>query len=182
MLDGADVAQFTRKDLVQWIGYLPQAVLPFSGTIRENITLAWNEASDDDVRRAAERAYALEFIHDLPDGFDSPMGEFGLKLSSGQRQRIALAGVLLRDPRILLLDEPTSDLDRDAENGLCNQLHGLSRDGHTVLVVTHSPVLLRICDGVIALRKDGRLHVAGSAADVLPQLGLTRPETSAHHA
>ena len=182
LLDGADVAQFTRKDLVQWIGYLPQAVLPFSGTIRENITLAWNEASDDDVRRAAERAYALEFIHDLPDGFDSPMGEFGLKLSSGQRQRIALAGVLLRDPRIILLDEPTSDLDRDAENGLCRQLHDLSRAEHTVLVVTHRPVLLRICDGVIALRKDGRLHVAGSAADVLPQLGLTQQERDVHHA
>jgi len=176
LLDGADVAQFARRDLAQWIGYLPQAVQPFAGTIRENITMAWPQATDDDVRRAAGRAYALEFIHDLPDGFDSQMGEFGLKLSAGQRQRIALAGVLVRDPPILLLDEPTSDLDREAEAGLRDELHALSRQGHTILIVTHSAVLLSVCDGVIALRKDGRLRAAGSAGEVLPELGLVRTD------
>ena len=176
LLDGADVAQFARRDLAQWIGYLPQAVQPFAGTIRENITMAWPQATDDDVRRAAGRAYALEFIHDLPDGFDSQMGEFGLKLSAGQRQRIALAGVLVRDPPILLLDEPTSDLDREAEAGLRDELHALSRHGHTILIVTHSAVLLSVCDGIIALRKDGRLRAAGSAGEVLPELGLVRAD------
>ena len=104
------------------------------------------------------------------------MGEFGLKLSAGQRQRIALAGVLVRDPPILLLDEPTSDLDREAEAGLRDELHALSRHGHTILLVTHSATLLSVCDGVIALRKDGRLRAAGSAADVLPELGLVRAQ------
>ena len=138
--------------------------------------MGWPQATDDDVRRAAGRAYALDFIHDLPDGFDSQMGEFGLKLSAGQRQRIALAGVLVRDPPILLLDEPTSDLDREAEAGLRDELHALSRQGHTILIVTHSAVLLSVCDGVIALRKDGRLRAAGSAGEVLPELGLVRAD------
>ena len=173
LLDDADLAQFARVDLARWIGYLPQVITPFSGSLRESLTMGWPEADDDALRRAAQRACALDFIHALPDGFDTEMGEFGSRLSAGQRQRLALAGVLLRDPPVLLLDEPTANLDHEAETALCQQLSQLAAD-HTVLVVTHSPVLLGACGGIIALASGGQLQAAGSAAEVLPKLGMAR--------
>jgi|TARA_B100001971_G_scaffold138410_1_gene127869 ATP-binding cassette subfamily C protein LapB len=178
LLDDADLAQFARVDLARWIGYLPQVITLFSGSLRENITMGWPEADDDVLRLAAERACALDFIHALPDGFDTEVGEFGSRLSAGQRQRVALASVLLRDPAVLLLDEPTTNLDHEAEAALCQQLRQLATD-HTVLVVTHSPVLLSACGGIIALASGGQLQAAGSAAEVLPKLGMTRPRQAA---
>jgi ABC-type protease/lipase transport system fused ATPase/permease subunit len=108
-------------------------------------------------------------VHDLPEGFDAPIGEFGSRLSAGQRRRLALAGVLVRDPVVLLLDEPTADLDQNAEIALVHSLKALSAE-RTVLVVTHSRVLLQAADGVIALRSDGRIRAAGPAAEVLSKL------------
>jgi ABC-type multidrug transport system fused ATPase/permease subunit len=169
LLDGADMTQFARFDLARWIGYLPQVIQPFAGTIRENLLMAWPEAPDEALRTAAERALALDFVHDLSDGFDSPIGEFGSRLSAGQRRRLALAGVLVRDPVVLLLDEPTADLDQNAEIALARSLKALSAE-RTVLVVTHSRVLLQAADGVIALRADGRIRAAGPAQEVLSKL------------
>ena len=169
LLDGADMTQFARFDLARWIGYLPQVIQPFAGTIRENLLMAWPEATDEALRTAAERALALDFVHDLPKGFDAPIGEFGSRLSAGQRRRLALAGVLVRDPVVLLLDEPTADLDQNAEIALARSLKALSAE-RTVLVVTHSRVLLQAADGVIALRSDGRIRAAGPAQEVLSKL------------
>lgn len=169
LLDGADMTQFARFDLARWIGYLPQVIQPFAGTIRENLLMAWPEATDEALRTAAERALALDFVHDLPEGFDAPIGEFGSRLSAGQRRRLALAGVLVRDPVVLLLDEPTADLDQNAEIALARSLKALSAE-RTVLVVTHSRVLLQAADGVIALRSDGRIRAAGPAQEVLSKL------------
>ena len=169
LLDGADMTQFARFDLARWIGYLPQVIQPFAGTIRENLLMAWPEATDEALRTAAERALALDFVHDLPEGFDAPIGEFGSRLSAGQRRRLALAGVLVRDPVVLLLDEPTADLDQNAEIALARSLKALSTE-RTVLVVTHSRVLLQAADGVIALRSDGRIRAAGPAQEVLSKL------------
>ena len=171
LLDGADLTQFARADLARWIGYLPQSAPPFAGTIRENLLLSSPNASDETIRTAARQACALDFVHELPEGFDTVIGEFGSRLSAGQRRRLALACVLVREPAVLLLDEPTTDLDRDAEKALTAELKSLAAD-RTVLVVTHSPMLLSAVDGVIALSADGRIQAAGAAGEVLPRLGL----------
>ena len=126
-------------------------------------------ASDETIRTAARQACALDFVHELPEGFDTVIGEFGSRLSAGQRRRLALACVLVREPAVLLLDEPTTDLDRAAEKALTVELKSLAAE-RTVLVVTHSPVLIKAVDGVIVLNAAGRIQAAGAAGEVLPSL------------
>lgn len=172
MLDAADVAQFTRRELSRWVGYLPQDCTLFSGSIRDNIKIAEPDASDEAVIAAAEKAMAHQFIIDLPDGYNTDVGEAGAILSRGQQQRIALARTLLGEPPVLLLDEPTSNLDNDAERMLAQLLCDMASDC-TVLVVTHSPVLLAVCQTLIVL-DGGRVALAGPAVNVLQQLQAKR--------
>ena len=170
LLDGGDIAQFSHDDLARWIGYLPQQVQLISGSVRDNIALADPQASDEAIVAAARLAHAHDFIIDLPDGYATEVGESGGRFSGGERKRIAIAQVLLRDPPILLLDEPTADLDRDAEQAFIKTLRQLAAD-HTVAVVSHSPALLMQCNGILVLDK-GRLAAAGPAHELLPKLGL----------
>lgn len=170
LLDGADLTQFAQHDLARWVGYLPQQVQLVSGTVRDNLTLSHPEATDEQIVRAATRACAHAFLLDLPDGYGTQVGEGGMRFSGGQRKRIAIAQVLLHDPAILLLDEPTSDLDREAEQAFIGTLRELAQD-HTVVVVTHSPAILMHCNGIIVMDK-GRIAAAGPASQVLPKLGL----------
>lgn len=182
LLDGGDMAQYGQRDLSRWIGYLPQQVQLISGTIRDNIAMADPEASDEMIIRAAKLANAHEFIINLPDGYATQVGEGGGRFSGGERKRIAIAQVLLRDPPILLLDEPTADLDSMAEQTFIQNLRQLAAD-HTVIVVTHSPPVLLQCNGVLVLEK-GKLLLGGPAAQVLPKIGLNvtagRQEGEAH--
>jgi ATP-binding cassette subfamily C protein LapB len=171
VLDGADLKQFSQKDLSRWIGYLPQQIHLVSGTVRDNLTLSSLDASDEQIVRATTLACAHGFLVDLPDGYGTQVGEGGMRFSGGQRKRIAIAQVLLHDPAILLLDEPTSDLDRDAEQAFIGTLRELARD-HTVIVVTHSPAILAHCNGLIVMDK-GRIVAAGPASQLLPSLGMT---------
>lgn len=170
VLDGADLKQFSQKDLSRWIGYLPQQIHLVSGTVRDNLTLSSLDASDEQIVRATTLACAHGFLVDLPDGYGTQVGEGGMRFSGGQRKRIAIAQVLLHDPAILLLDEPTSDLDRDAEQAFIGTLRELARD-HTVIVVTHSPAILAHCNGLIVMDK-GRIVAAGPASQLLPSLGM----------
>ena len=140
---------------------------PFDGTVRENIAYGWPEATDEDIINAATAAGVHRFIIDLPDGYGAQIGEAGRLLSGGQRQRISIARALLGNPAILLLDEPSANLDRQAEEELRNTLRELAKD-HTVIVVTHSPVMVQGCDNLIAIDR-GRVAVAGPAKEILPK-------------
>jgi ATP-binding cassette subfamily C protein LapB len=168
LLDGADVAQFTRTELARWIGYVPQECVLFAGTLRDNIGHRKPEATDEEIIAAATTAGVHEFIIDLPDGYASEIGEAGQRLSAGQRQRIAIARALVGDPPVLLLDEPSSNLDRQAEQELRNTLAAIGKD-RTVVVVTHSPILLSVCKDLVALDR-GRIALAGPADEILPRL------------
>ncbi len=168
LLDGADVAQFTRTELAHWIGYVPQECVLFAGTLRDNIGHRKPEATDEEIIKAATTAGVHEFIIDLPDGYASEIGEAGQRLSAGQRQRIAIARALVGDPPVLLLDEPSSSLDRQAEQELRNTLAAIGKD-RMVVIVTHSQILLSVCKDLVALDR-GRIVLAGPADEILPRL------------
>ena len=149
---GVDLAQ---ADLDAWrrnVAWVPQRPYLFAGTIADNIRLGAAAASDDAVREAAVLAHAAGFVDALPDGFATRLGDGGAGLSAGQRQRIALARAFLRDAPILLLDEPTSNLDGDAEGEVMDAVRRLAV-GRTVLLVTHRPSLLDLADRVVDLAR-----------------------------
>ena len=168
LLDNADIAQFTRAELAQWIGYVPQECVLFAGTLRDNVGHRKPDASDEDIVKAAQAAGAHPFIVDLPDGYATEIGEAGRRLSGGQRQRIAIARALVGDPPVVLLDEPSASLDRQAEHELRNTLAEIGKQ-RTVIIVTHRPILLGGCDDWIALDK-GKVALSGPAEEILPRL------------
>lgn len=168
LLDGADVTQFARADLVPWIGYVPQDCTLFAGTIRDNVALRSPDASDEDIVRAGTLAGVHDFIIDLPDGYGTSVGEAGRLLSAGQRQRLVIARALLGDPPLLLLDEPTSHLDRDAELEMRGLLMTLQSE-RTIIIATHSMGLLSLCRTIVQL-ESGRIWRVGPADVVLTQI------------
>ncbi len=168
LLDDADIAQFGRAELATWISYVPQECVLFAGTLRDNIAHRKPDTTDEEVVAAARAAGAHSFIVDLADGYGAEVGEAGQRLSAGQRQRIAIARALIGDPPVLLFDEPSSNLDRHAEQEIGDLLADLGRT-RTVVIVTHSSILLTRCSSVIALDK-GRIALAGPAKEVLPRL------------
>jgi len=170
LIDGADIKQFGQVDLARWIGYLPQQPRLVLGSIKDNLILGAAEPSDESIITACKRAVAYDFIVSLPEGFDTDVGEAGSRFSSGQRKRIAIAQSLINDPPILLFDEPTSDLDVDAERAFVASMKELAKD-HTVIMVTHSPEVLKNCDGIVVMDK-GKVALAGQAAAVLPKIGF----------
>jgi len=175
LLDGADIAQFTRAELAGWIGYVPQECVLFNASIRDNIAYGAPGCSDEAILTAARIAGVHQYIVDLPDGYATPIGEAGSRLSAGQRQRIAIARALIGDPPVLLLDEPSASLDRQAEEDLRATLAELAKT-HTIVIVTHSPVLLPICRDVVVLDK-GSVAAAGPAAETLQRLfGVRQPQ------
>ncbi len=177
LLDGADIAQFTRIELAHWMGYVPQESVLFAGTVRDNIIHRMPKATDDEIIRAATQAGVHHFIIDLPDGYGTEIGEAGQRLSGGQRQRIAIARALVGDPPVLLLDEPSSSLDRQAEQELRQTLTEIGRQ-RTVIIVTHSPILLAACDDLVALDR-GKVALAGPSKEILPKLFGQAPKAAA---
>ncbi|MGI9151436.1 MAG: peptidase domain-containing ABC transporter [Limnohabitans sp.] len=170
MLDGADIHQFTQTELAKRMGYLSQTAQLLSQSVRDNIALSNPEATDEQIIQAAQRACAHNFVIDLPDGYSTQVGEGARRFSAGQTKRIAIAQALLNDPPVLLFDEPTGELDREAEVQFVQTLRELAKD-HTVIVVSHSPYLLSHCQGVMVMNA-GKLLAAGPAAQILPKLGI----------
>ena len=176
LLDGADIAQFTRIELAHWMGYVPQESVLFAGTVRDNIIHRYPDASDDEIIKAATAAGVHHFIIDLPDGYGTEIGEAGRRLSGGQRQRIAIARALVGDPPVLLLDEPSSSLDRQAEQELRQTLTDIGKQ-RTVIIITHSPILLAACSDLVALDR-GKVALAGPSKEILPKLFGQAPKPS----
>jgi len=168
LLDKADIKQFTRYQLASWIGYVPQECALLHGTVRENLAFSRPEATDDEIIAACKSTGVHDTIIDLPDGYASDIGEAGRRLSGGQRQRLTISRALLGNPPVLLMDEPSGSLDRQAEEELRDLLVKLSKD-HTIIVVTHSPILLGSCANMIVM-DHGRIALAGPTKDVLPKL------------
>jgi ABC-type protease/lipase transport system fused ATPase/permease subunit len=167
-LDGADIYAWPRTELSRYVGYLPQDVELFAGTIRENIA-RMHEGDPEMVVTAAKRAGAHDMILGLPRGYDTEIGQRGHRLSGGQAQRIGIARALYGDPRLVVLDEPNSNLDGAGEDALLFGLQGLKRDGVTVVIVAHRPSILAGVDKILVLRGDGSVEAVGPRAEVLAQ-------------
>jgi ABC-type multidrug transport system fused ATPase/permease subunit len=169
-MDGRDLRQITKKSLRDKIAIVLQDTLLFSTTIRENIAYGRPDATDDEIREAARRAQADEFITRLPDGYGSTVGERGGHLSVGQRQRIGIARAFLKNAPILLLDEPTSALDPTTEAAIMETIKDLMH-GRTTLIVTHRLATIHGVDRIVVL-ENGRIVEQGSGAELLARRGV----------
>lgn len=167
-LDGADIYSWPRAELSRHVGYLPQDVELFSGTIRENIA-RMSEGDPELVVAAAKRAGAHDMILGLPKGYDTEIGQRGHRLSGGQAQRIGIARALYGEPKLVVLDEPNSNLDSSGEEALVFTLAGLKRDGVTAVIVAHRPSILAGVDKIMVLRPDGNVEAVGPRAEVMAQ-------------
>jgi len=152
LIDGQDITQIALRDLRRQIGFVPQRALLFNATLRENIGFGLTGASQDQIEVAARRAQAHDFILTLPQGYDTLIGDHGVRLSGGQGQRVALARALLKDPPILILDEATSMYDLDGESAFVEAAAAALHD-RTVILITHRPATLALANRVIALEK-----------------------------
>lgn len=153
-VDGVDIKGIKLNSLRNNIGIVQQDVYMFSGTIRENILYGRPDASDEEIIKAAKQANAHEFIMGLEDGYNTYVGERGVKLSGGQKQRISIARVFLKNPHILILDEATSALDNESERLIQESLERLSRN-RTTIVIAHRLSTIRNADTILVLTEEG---------------------------
>ncbi len=179
LLDGTDVRQIDPGDLRRNIGNVQQLATLFYGTVRENITMGHETASDAAVIRAAELSGVMEFLRDSELGLDTPVGERGEALSGGQRQAVAIARALLYDPPILILDEPTASLDPASENRLLKRLKVIAKDKTTILI-THKGSMLSLVDKLILVDK-GRIVAYGPRDEVIAKLQARQYGTQAEN-
>ncbi len=170
LLDGVAVDQLALNDLRHRIGVVPQEAVVFSGTVMENIRYGKPEASDQEVQAAAEAAFAKEFIADLPQGYETYLGDRGVRLSGGQRQRIAIARAILKNPPLLLLDEATSALDAHSERMVQAALEK-AMQGRTTLVIAHRLATVQRADCIWVLDK-GKLVEQGTHQELIARAGL----------
>lgn len=170
LLDNADLVQHSQGYLAQQIAYLAQDAHLLSISVRDNIALGKPDATDEEIVRAAQLAGAHEFLIDSPDGYGTLIGPEGRRFSVGQTKRILIAQALVSDAPVVLLDEPTSELDHDTELKLILSLRELAQR-KTIVVVSHSHLMLAHCQGLMVM-KDGKLIAAGAAASLLPKLGI----------
>lgn len=154
LLDGRNINEYTLHSLRSNIGIVEQDVYLFSGTVKENIAYGKENATDEEIEKAARLADAYDFISELPDGFDTYIGERGVKLSGGQKQRISIARVFLKDPPVLILDEATSALDNESEKLVRESLKRLAV-GRTTLTIAHRLTTVKNADRIIVLTENG---------------------------
>ena len=169
-LDGKDIRDYTLRSLRKNIGMVQQDVYLFSGTVYENIVYGRPGATREEVIEAAKKAGAHEFVSALKDGYDTYIGERGVKLSGGQKQRLAIARVFLKDPPILILDEATSSLDNDSEYAVAQSLKALSK-GRTTLTIAHRLSSIVHSDRILVLTKDG-IAEEGNHESLMAQKGI----------
>jgi subfamily B ATP-binding cassette protein MsbA len=169
-LDGHDLRSIKLADLRQHVAVVLQDTFLFNTSVRENLLYGKPEASEEELERAARAAYAHEFVESLPRGYETAIGERGVRLSGGQKQRLALARAILADPRILILDEATSSVDAEAEY-LIQQALDSVLEGRTALVIAHRLSTIRGADKIIAL-EDGRIIEVGDHHELMRLGGL----------
>ena len=170
LIDGTDIRRVTMRSLREQIGVVAQDVYLFSGTVRENIAYGKKDATDAEIAEAARAAGAEEFILALPDGYDTYVGERGVKLSGGQKQRLSIARVFLKNPPILILDEATSALDNESERLVQRSLERLAK-GRTTFTIAHRLTTVRSADRILVLTEDG-IAESGSHDELLAKNGL----------
>lgn len=170
LLDGVDLTEMSPSELRSLIAFVPQDPVLFQGTVLENIGYGRPGASKEEIIRAAQLANAHEFIEELPQGYDTDIGERGARLSGGQKQRIAIARSILKDAPILLLDEATSALDSQSESAVQSALDRLMV-GRTTLVIAHRLSTVQNADLIVVL-DEGQVVETGTHASLLAQGGL----------
>jgi ATP-binding cassette subfamily B protein len=170
LVDGHDLRSVTTKSLRRAIGYVSQDVFLFQGSVRENIAYGRPDASDEEVEAAARLAEAHDFIVDLPNGFETVVGERGQKLSGGQRQRLSIARAILTDPAILVLDEATSAVDNETEAAIQRSLSHVAK-GRTAIVIAHRLSTVRDADRIWVLEA-GKVAEAGTHDELVAAGGL----------
>ena len=169
-VDGKDIRGLTLKSLRSQIGMVQQDVYLFNGTIKDNIAYGKPGATDDEIIKAAKCASIHDFIMELPDGYDTYVGERGTRLSGGQKQRISIARVFLKNPPILILDEATSALDNESERWIQKSLEELSKN-RTTITIAHRLSTIRDADEIIVITEDG-IAERGTHAELLEKNGL----------
>lgn len=170
LIDGVNVKDVTLNSLRENIGTVAQDVYLFSGSIRENIAYGKEDATDEEIINAARLAGADEFINNLPDGYDSYVGERGIKLSGGQKQRISIARVFLKNPPILILDEATSALDNESERLVQQSLERLAK-GRTTFTIAHRLTTIKNADRILVLTENG-IEESGTHKELLQKGGI----------
>ena len=165
LVDGKNINDYDLTDLRKNIAIVPQEVMLFGGTIYENIAYGNPQAAENEVIEASRKANAFDFINSFPEGFQTIVGERGVKLSGGQRQRVAIARAILKDPAILILDEATSALDSESEKLVQDALDGLMQN-RTTIIIAHRLATIRNVDTIYVL-KDGEISESGSHDELL---------------
>ena len=160
IIDKTEITALPLTDLRKQIAIVPQDILLFGGSIKENIAYGKPDASDQEIQKAAELANAHQFITEFPEAYETLVGDRGIQLSGGQRQRIAIARAILKDPKILILDEATSALDSEAESLVQEALETLMQ-GRTSLVIAHRLATVRNADKIFVLEK-GQIVESGN--------------------
>jgi ABC-type multidrug transport system fused ATPase/permease subunit len=164
-VDGTDIRDFDLTTFRTAIGLVPQEIILFGGSIRENLLYGNSEASEDEIIEAAKKANCWEFISTFQEGLDTVVGERGVKLSGGQKQRVAIARTILKDPKILLLDEATSSLDAGSEKVVQDAINNLMQD-RTAIIVAHRLATIRDVDKIYVL-EDGQVAESGSHDELI---------------
>ena len=170
LIDGLNIKDVTLKSLRENIGVVAQDVYLFSGTIKENIGYGKDNATDEEITNAAKMAGAHEFIESLPNGYDTYVGERGVKLSGGQKQRVSIARVFLKNPPILILDEATSALDNESERMVQKSLEVLSK-GRTTITIAHRLTTIKNADRILVLTEKG-ITESGTHKELMEKDGL----------
>jgi len=176
-LDSSPIHHWDSEQIGRHIGYLPQDVELFTGTVRDNIA-RMQEVDDAAVVKAAQLAHAHDMIQHFPQGYDTPVGEGGVRLSGGQRQRIGLARAVFGNPRFIVLDEPNANLDQAGEAALAQAIETLKRAAVALIIVGHRPSTLSVADRILFL-KDGRVAMLGERDHVLEALKVRATEQAA---